>query len=293
MTEILIAALLSLSAAVIYHDATRNRIGKIPEQGGLFNMHAGSWAIAALFLWIIAVPAYLLKRKELLTIAEKQPVEAKRTDFKLLLLLIAGAVMFFINLGALQPDLGQSASETTENSQAMLTPTTPAHSTMSPAVEAPAPAPVTLGLGQEQILAGLESFLPPLQSSPLADGKDRLMGDTDKTKALTLVELIGHDAKTPYRVGLMMFMPSDSPVLLLGNMTVFGAITKNIFPDWEGKDRMSWLTESIKTLQETPPQADGTPQSIDKVIGDKIIRISLVTALSAVSVTIEHKDAPQ
>jgi hypothetical protein len=69
--------IVALSAVFVYYDATNNRIGKIPNDRGFANLHAGGWAIATLFLWIIAVPVYLINRKSLIQKAETHPLEAK------------------------------------------------------------------------------------------------------------------------------------------------------------------------------------------------------------------------
>ncbi len=286
MIEIILAAVFSLSATAIFYDATHNKIGQIPGESGLFNLHAGGWAIAALLLWIVAVPAYLFKRASLLRKAAEHPVETARIDFKLALLVLAGIVMFFFNLAALTPAAGTAQSDTAS----VNTPTPPA--AVQEAI-APAPSAPTLGLSKDQILAGLDGFLPALQSSPLGKNKDRLMGQTDKTKALTIVELIGEDATHPYRVSLFMLMPKDDPALVLGNMSVYGAITKNIFPEWAGSDRLGWLTESVQQLQETKTEEGSPAPALEKILEDKVIRISLVKAMGAITITIEHTAAPQ
>ena len=69
------------TAVWIYFDATKNKIGKT-EKGGLFNLSAGAWAVCNLLLWIIAFPAYLIKRSSLKTIAGEHPVEVKGRGIK-------------------------------------------------------------------------------------------------------------------------------------------------------------------------------------------------------------------
>lgn len=57
----------------VYLDATRNKIGKIPQVKRFTNMSAGMWAIGTALLWIVVFPLYLLNRKKLIDIAAEQP----------------------------------------------------------------------------------------------------------------------------------------------------------------------------------------------------------------------------
>lgn len=87
MNPIIVFIVLSI-ASIVYWDATRKKIGKVEGEKGLLNMSAGGWALASIYLFILAVPAYLLKRKSLIKKAETHPVEVKGRSIKLALLII-------------------------------------------------------------------------------------------------------------------------------------------------------------------------------------------------------------
>ncbi|MBI1320209.1 MAG: hypothetical protein GC168_14875 [Candidatus Hydrogenedens sp.] len=70
-------------AAWIYHDATKNKIGRIPGRAGWDNLPAGAWALGSLWLWLIAFPLYLVKRSELIQRAQEHPREAAYVPVKL------------------------------------------------------------------------------------------------------------------------------------------------------------------------------------------------------------------
>ncbi|NTV51256.1 MAG: hypothetical protein HGA69_00260 [Desulfobulbaceae bacterium] len=57
----------------VYLDATKNKIGKVPEVKRFTNMSAGMWATGTAMLWIVVFPLYLLNRKKLIDIAEEKP----------------------------------------------------------------------------------------------------------------------------------------------------------------------------------------------------------------------------
>lgn len=61
---LLVPFLLGASAAWVYADAKKRgaRRGLHP---GLFDLGPGGWAVATFFLWIIAFPAYLIRRDEI------------------------------------------------------------------------------------------------------------------------------------------------------------------------------------------------------------------------------------
>ena len=71
------------SALFVYWDATKNKIGRLPSEKGLFNMTAGSWAFSMFLIWIVAFPAYLLKRKGLIEKAQNHPIEVSGRGIKL------------------------------------------------------------------------------------------------------------------------------------------------------------------------------------------------------------------
>lgn len=81
--------LVTLCAVWVYWDATGNRIGKTDAKG-LFNLPAGAWAVCTLLLWIVAFPAYLLKRASLISIANEKPVDVKMRVFKAIVIFLLG-----------------------------------------------------------------------------------------------------------------------------------------------------------------------------------------------------------
>lgn len=85
-----VVVLVVLSGIWVYWDATEQKIGKIPTIKSMFNISAGGWAIVTLMLWIVAFPAYLIKRKSLIEIAKSQPVEVKGRFIKLSIITVIG-----------------------------------------------------------------------------------------------------------------------------------------------------------------------------------------------------------
>lgn len=71
------------SAAFVYHDAAKNRIGRVPGGAAFPNLPAGAWALGSLFLWLVFFPLYLYKRAALVERAQSQPQEATRVQLKL------------------------------------------------------------------------------------------------------------------------------------------------------------------------------------------------------------------
>jgi len=57
----------------VYLDATKNKIGKVPEVKQFTNMSAGMWATGTALLWIFVFPLYLINRKKLINIAAEKP----------------------------------------------------------------------------------------------------------------------------------------------------------------------------------------------------------------------------
>lgn len=86
------------SGFFVYFDTSKNKIGKIPGETGLFNNSAGMWTIGTLLLWIIFFPAYLVKRKELIAKAKDKPQEPSSS--KGAWLGIIGIVFVFILLAS-------------------------------------------------------------------------------------------------------------------------------------------------------------------------------------------------
>lgn len=90
-----IVAVVVASAIWVYLDATKNKVGKVPGAGGMFNMSAGAWATVTLLLWIIGFPAYLIKRNSLIERAKSDPVEVGGRGAKTAVLSVLGGLWVF------------------------------------------------------------------------------------------------------------------------------------------------------------------------------------------------------
>lgn len=97
MIDFVVVAVVVGSALWVYVDATNNKIGKVPEAKGMFNMPAGAWSIVTLLLWIVGFPAYLIKRRALIARAKEHPVEVSGRLGKTAVLAVVGVAW----LGAL------------------------------------------------------------------------------------------------------------------------------------------------------------------------------------------------
>lgn len=99
MENISIAQLFLIgSAFFVYYDASKNKIGKIQGEKGFFNMSAGGWALAALWIWIIAFPVYFIKRAKLIQKAQDNPKEPSNRNLKLAILGALFTVVLILNL---------------------------------------------------------------------------------------------------------------------------------------------------------------------------------------------------
>ena len=106
MPGVLITLLMTASAVWVYLDATRHGIGKVPGEGGFFNLSAGAWGAATLGLWIVAFPAYLVKRAALVEKAKTSPVRVGGRFAKAALLAAVGAAWcFIVSTSGVQPAL--------------------------------------------------------------------------------------------------------------------------------------------------------------------------------------------
>lgn len=86
----------------VYSDATKNKIGKIEENNGLFNMSAALWSFGTLVLWIVIFPAYIMKRKSLIQLAIDNPVEVKNQNIKVIiitLVLVLISIFLVLRIG--------------------------------------------------------------------------------------------------------------------------------------------------------------------------------------------------
>jgi len=98
MIDTAIVLVIAISSVWVYVDATNNKIGKVPEQSGMFNMNAGAWALVTLLLWIVGFPAYLAKRNRLIEAAKEHPVEVKGKAVKLVALVLVGGLWVLVTL---------------------------------------------------------------------------------------------------------------------------------------------------------------------------------------------------
>lgn len=99
MLNAIIIAVVAVSAVWVYLDATKNKIGKIPDGKGMFNMSAGAWGVVTLLLWIIGFPAYLIKRGDLIEKAKENPIEVKGRGGKAAALSIIGGLWVLMSVG--------------------------------------------------------------------------------------------------------------------------------------------------------------------------------------------------
>lgn len=89
----LIYFIIIASAAFVYWDATKNRIGKTSDAKTLSNSPAWLWALGVLLIWIVAFPLYLVKRKELIQKARENPVKVPMKQKKIVLGALGGILV--------------------------------------------------------------------------------------------------------------------------------------------------------------------------------------------------------
>lgn len=94
----LVGLLLAVTTIWVYVDATKNKIGRIPGTGGIFNMSAGAWGTVTLFLWIVGFPAYLIKRSDLIRDAGQHPVEVSYRGVKIGVFSVVGLMIALCSL---------------------------------------------------------------------------------------------------------------------------------------------------------------------------------------------------
>jgi hypothetical protein len=126
------------AALWIYYDVTKNKIGYVPEEKRFTNATPGLWALTTLVLWIVALPVYLMNRKQLIERANLRPQEPSKMRSLVLLTL---AVLFVVSVSSLIGGSGGSESTTqtssnpaTENPQPPRTTETPYTSSQSRAL---------------------------------------------------------------------------------------------------------------------------------------------------------------
>jgi hypothetical protein len=98
MLGVILTVLMVVTSLWVYLDATTNKIGRISGARGMFNLSAGGWAAATFLLWVVAFPAYLLKRRALVEAARAAPVEAKRRGAGLTALALLGGLSIFLTV---------------------------------------------------------------------------------------------------------------------------------------------------------------------------------------------------
>lgn len=113
----------TVSALIIYYDASNNKIGSIPGEKGFTNADAGMWATTTLLLWIIALPIYLLNRSQLIERAKTSPVEPSKWRNIIVVVLSVFVFLSLMNLAKNQ-ESGYS-SKTLRNSEQNYTESTP------------------------------------------------------------------------------------------------------------------------------------------------------------------------
>lgn len=103
MVDAAFATMVMTSCLWVYWDATSHGIGRVRGVVSVFNMSAGAWASAALLLWIVAFPAYLLRRRALLREAQEHPVKVTNRSVKLVVLAVAGITLMRLSLAIAPP----------------------------------------------------------------------------------------------------------------------------------------------------------------------------------------------
>lgn len=100
MLNVIIVAIVVVSAIWVYLDATKNKIGKVQGAKGMFNMSAGAWGTVTLLLWIIGFPAYLIKRRSLIEKANENPIEISGRGLKTGVFVVIGGLWFLLTLSS-------------------------------------------------------------------------------------------------------------------------------------------------------------------------------------------------
>ena len=99
MINAILTAFVAVSALWIYLDATTHQIGKLSKEqggGGLLNLSAAGWGWCTLLLWIVGLPAYILKRNALIERAREYPVNVTNRTAPAETLAVVGALEFIV-----------------------------------------------------------------------------------------------------------------------------------------------------------------------------------------------------
>ena len=97
------------AAPVIYWDATGRKIGRNKEKKAFLNLSAGGWGACSVLLFIVALPAYLVKREELIQLAAQNPVTVSKTHRIIVTLVLLAASVGLLSLRTLQPKAHEGA----------------------------------------------------------------------------------------------------------------------------------------------------------------------------------------
>lgn len=106
MENVIIVSVIVLSAIWIYLDATQNKIGRLPSERDFFNISAGAWSVCTLALWIVAFPAYLIKRTTLCERAKCTPIEVRWRAAKTATLSLVGGLWILLSYASMSGEVG-------------------------------------------------------------------------------------------------------------------------------------------------------------------------------------------
>jgi hypothetical protein len=134
-----------------------------------------------------------------------------------------------------------------------------------------------IGVSYNQMMNYLSNFFTMEKSTPV-DGEDRYMGTA--SSGLATLEIIGGKDNIT-QASLMIGIPNDSPILVTENSAIMLRFLKNAVPEWE--DITDWFTAS---LEELTYSSNG---KIEKLYGDKVIKLTLIKELGMMMATVEHK----
>jgi hypothetical protein len=93
-----IVAIATIAAFWVYLDATKNKIGEIAGSKESWNFTAGGWAALTLLMWLVGLPAYVIKRQALLDRAQTAPVEVKNRAKGIVFLAFGAAAWVGVSL---------------------------------------------------------------------------------------------------------------------------------------------------------------------------------------------------
>lgn len=136
-----------------------------------------------------------------------------------------------------------------------------------------------LNVTYSQVLRDLEGFGFDMQQAPLASGEARMMGQSDKSKAATILEVVGTPEATN-RATLTVAGVTDREINL-GNIVVVDQFLKNTVSEWP--EAMIWANKAFDKVSK-----GSDDQSIIKF--GKKINISFSKELALFFITVTNKD---